>query len=680
MSEFSVVRKTVLELLNGRDSDFLIPEYQRPYAWTEKECDALWVDLFYFSFPDNDCDKFDRKNAEYFLGPMVVFKNKEKKIEVIDGQQRLITLMLLLRAFYSRCKGMDDKESVRTRGYIESCLWKSDEFGESDFDSLKIDSLVITDLDKEEFISILKTGNVDKKQKSRYAINYRFFNEKIDDFSKETPSWFSYFPVRIMNNCILLPIESETQDGAFRIFSTLNDRGKPLTDSDIFKAQIYKYYKNTHKEKEFIEAWVDLESDCARAFSNSKGNPVDELFNKYMYFERAKQKQRTSSLVAVRKFYEKSNYSILQSDVVFRNLQHLAKFWCDVRNQNRFRFSDRVLKRLFVLNFAPNKFWELLVSVYFLKNRTDAGFLDDDKFYVFLHKITAFIWTRHLVTPGIDKVRTAVFNGIVDVFEGKPFSFDKFNVDEEILRNILEKFSFTNNREFTKSMLAWWLYHEEDGQPLLSLDVSYETEHIYAKNRNEIEHTLIDINNIDSIGNKSLLEKSVNIRASDYNFIAKANKYLGLVGKRDKTGTQVIELRVMAEEKDDFTEEDIVERKKRIIDAFVSFALESKNFEAVDTVLQDDSDVSCCVEQSTLFVPDEEEEVMTVNDLSDLSVDDIVVHQPKNNGKSWGKGKVMEVVTDTEYPKVRVYFDKFGLKDLDGKSIVSDKMLGVLIK
>lgn len=49
-------------------------------------------------------------------------------------------------------------------------------------------------------------------------------------------------PARILNNCILLPIEADNQNTALRIFSTLNDRGLPLSDADIFKAQFYKYY------------------------------------------------------------------------------------------------------------------------------------------------------------------------------------------------------------------------------------------------------------------------------------------------------------------------------------------------------------------------------------------------------------------------------------------------------
>ena len=102
MSKLGIEQKTVKLLLGDNKADFLIPDYQRPYAWEEKECQTLWDDIFAFAFPENDCDKFDRHNDEYFLGPIVTFKNDEGKMEIIDGQQRLTTLLLLLRAFYDK--------------------------------------------------------------------------------------------------------------------------------------------------------------------------------------------------------------------------------------------------------------------------------------------------------------------------------------------------------------------------------------------------------------------------------------------------------------------------------------------------------------------------------------------------------------------------------------------------
>ena len=76
MSKLNVDQKTIKELLSNNKADFLIPDYQRPYAWdAEKECQTLWDDIFTFAFPDNDSDKFDRNSAEYYLGPIIVVCN-----------------------------------------------------------------------------------------------------------------------------------------------------------------------------------------------------------------------------------------------------------------------------------------------------------------------------------------------------------------------------------------------------------------------------------------------------------------------------------------------------------------------------------------------------------------------------------------------------------------------------
>ena len=299
MSKLNIDKQTVYQLFSDKKSDFLIPDYQRPYAWGEAECQTLWDDVFAFAFPDDDCDKF-KKDDEYFLGHIVKYKNNGKQ-EIIDGQQRLTTLMLLLRAFYAKFLNMQDKNSISIRNSIAKCIWKSDEFDNLIEDELKIDSQVSTDDDKDEFLYILRHGEVKKEFKSRYAEVFRIFQSKIDEFIGKYPAYCAYLPARIMYNCILLPIEAETQDTALRIFSTLNDRGLPLSDSDIFKAQFYKIFTAKGEKDSFIQKWKDLESLCEKIFHPISGTPMDELFTRYMYYERAKMGIKNSTTEALRK-------------------------------------------------------------------------------------------------------------------------------------------------------------------------------------------------------------------------------------------------------------------------------------------------------------------------------------------------------------------------------------------
>ncbi len=572
MSKLNIDQKSVRALFSEKKTDFLIPDYQRPYAWGEKECQTLWDDLFSFSFPDNDCDQFNSDSDEYFLGPIVTFKNEEGKMEIIDGQQRLTTLMLLLRAFYDKYGNMKNDRAIKTSKFIEQCIWKTDEFGDPDRTALKIDSEVATDKEKEEFLNILKTGSVSGNAANRYASNYRFFQNKIGEFLNSYPDWFSYFPIRIMNNCILLPIEAESQDTALRIFSTLNDRGKPLSDADIFKAQFYKFYSGKGEKDKFIEKWKDLEVLCDSIFHPITGTPMDELFTRYMYFERAQQGIKSSTTEALRKFYEKNAYALLKKDNTFDNLIDLANFWNDVQNQSVERFSDRVLRRLFVLNYAPNGMWTYFVSVYYMANRDQQGILDDEKFYQFLNKITAFIWAYAVTNPGVNALRTPVYAEMINIVNGQPLSFADYLFDTQQLQNAFNNYSFSNNRAITKAMLTWWAFQDAD-QKLLSLESVLEIEHIYARNRQEKEHTLSNPRNVEALGNKALLEKRINIRASDYRFGDKKKYYLGYENnrKQKKEGTKIKELTDLATTASDFTETDIVQRNAKILFGFVEY-------------------------------------------------------------------------------------------------------------
>lgn len=579
MSKLNIDQKTIKDLFSNKKSDFLIPDYQRPYAWGEDECQTLWDDIFSFAFPDGNKDNFDSDNDEYFLGPIVTFKNeKNGKQEIIDGQQRLTTLMILLRAFYARLSKMNDENTVKTKEIIASCIWKVDEFDNPDKNRLKIDSEVSTDEDKEEFISILKKGEATKDMKSKYADTYRFFEGKIQEFLNEYPSYFAFLPNRVLKNCILLPIEAESQDTALRIFSTLNDRGKPLSDTDIFKAQLYKYYSLKGEKDEFIARWKELELLSEQIFSSQSGSPMDELFTKYMYYLRAKQGNRKTTTEALRKFFEKNGYALLKNDKALDDLEALANFWYLIETQSD-KFSERVLKQLFVLHYAPNGMWSYFLSVYFMSNRTDNSKLDEEKLYVFLNKTIAFIWSYAFIRPGVNALRTPIYPEMINIVNGEEISFSEYLMNESEVKAGIKNYIFTNGRPVTKSMLAWWMFQDSE-QELMRFDTKLEIEHIYPKKRQEKENSLSDKNNIEKLGNKALLEENINIRASDYRFADKAKYYKGFFNDKGiyKEGTKDNELIKMATEYGDYTEQNILNRTEQIYTEFIRFVKKQNLF------------------------------------------------------------------------------------------------------
>ncbi len=566
-----VNQKSVRDLFQDNKTDFLIPDYQRPYAWGKEECGTLWEDIFEFAIPDADATKFDDNKEEYFLGPIVTFQNKANQLEIIDGQQRLTTLMLLLRAFYDYFANMQDENSIKTREAIGKCIWKTNPFGIPDKQSLKINSEVATDNDKDEFLSILRNGVASDKQKSRYAENFRFFQQKTQEFLFKFPVFFAYLPIRILNNCILLPIEAESQDTALRIFSTLNDRGLPLSDSDIFKAQFYKFYSGKGQKDTFIDQWKKLEELCGQIFQPNKGTPLDEIFTRYMYFVRAKRRNKNTTTEALRKFYEQNGYSLLKEEQTFEDLKNLADFWNDVANQDRERFSERVLRRLFVLNYAPNGMWTYFVSVYYMQHKNEDFVNGDTTFYQFLDRMTAFIWAYSIFRPGVNSLRTPLYQEMINIVEEQPVEFKEFKFNEGELRNLLLAYDFYNQRPVTKSMLAWWAFND-DSQALMDINLPFDIEHIFAKNRARYE-SMNNERNLELLGNKVLLEKKINIGASYYKFADKKRFYQGFTTNQGvkKEGTKVVELAKMSNECSDFNENDIHARHKEIIEGFINY-------------------------------------------------------------------------------------------------------------
>ncbi len=568
MSKLNIDQKCIRDLLTDKRSDFLIPDYQRPYAWGEDECATLWDDLFAFAFPGDDYERFNG-NDEYFLGPIVTFKNDSNQLEIIDGQQRLTTIMLLLRAFFDKFANMKDKQSVKVREMIACCVWKTDEFGDPRYDALKIDSEVASDGDKGEFLEILRSGNVEDGWKSAYARNFKFFRKKIEELVSEWPTYTVYMAARIANNVILLPIEAESQDTALRIFSTLNDRGLPLSDADIFKSQFYKFYSDAGRKDEFIGRWKELEESANKLFRPRHGTPMDELFTRYMYYRRAKLGIVDTTTKSLRDFFSADGYAVFKDEAVLGELEALLGFWKQVDVQEG--FSDRVLRRLFVLSYAPNGMWTYLASVWFLANRDGEDGLDEEAFYGFLNTITAFILAYSIERPGVNALRGPVYPEMVKIVKGEPVAFPNHRFDRMGIAERFRSYVFTNVRPVTKSILTWWAFADRS-QPLMDLDATMEIEHIYAKKRHEVD-PLANRANLEALGNKALLEKRLNIRAADYRFADKRKYYEGFTdgNGKHKAGTEVAELRRLAQTMDDFTEADIEKRTTQIIDAFVDY-------------------------------------------------------------------------------------------------------------
>ena len=120
-ANISVNKQTVLQLLkSGQEVPFLIPEYQRPYSWSDDEIITLFDDIWGFSI-----DRTQPNGAKsYFLGCVVSYKENGVR-QIIDGQQRITSLTLLLIYLYHAI-------GVAKGAILQNMIF-SDSYGEKSF-------------------------------------------------------------------------------------------------------------------------------------------------------------------------------------------------------------------------------------------------------------------------------------------------------------------------------------------------------------------------------------------------------------------------------------------------------------------------------------------------------------------------------------------------------------------
>lgn len=176
-------------------------------------------------------------------------------------------------------------------------------------------------------------------------------------------------------------------------------------------------------------------------------------------------------------------------------------------------------------------------------------------------------------------MRTPIYDEMINIINGIEVTFDKYKFDKELVKQSLFNYSFDNRRPVTKSMLAWWAFTNEE-QAYLPVEQPLEIEHIYAKNRQDIDGNLKDKRNLEKLGNKSLLEKSVNIRVSDFRFEDKIKKYKGYMNDKGKyiDGTKIQDLLTLNTRYKNFDEQDIESRNNLIIDTFIDYLSEEELF------------------------------------------------------------------------------------------------------
>lgn len=203
-----------------------IPEYQRPYKWTGKNVNNLIDDII-----------SNKEKSEYRLGTLVLHLF-DQNLDIVDGQQRIVTLMLILRALSENYKKVNELYDAKNE------LWGH------------------------KFNNPISQNNIFK--------NYQLIKQRINDFDEATVDF-------LLTKCTFVKIVLNDVSEAFQFFDSQNSRGKELEPHDLLKAYHLREMREipSDEQTEIIEKWEDIDTD--------------ELANLFEYLYRIKKWSKSKS-------------------------------------------------------------------------------------------------------------------------------------------------------------------------------------------------------------------------------------------------------------------------------------------------------------------------------------------------------------------------------------------------
>ena len=561
-------------LKTEKDEIFVVPPYQRSYCWEKEQCAKLLDDVHSF-IQDNN-------NDPYFFGTIIVDRSNDKRFQLIDGQQRTITFLLLLKALQLRLKetlktfGAKNKKAKALKSSLQqkedqilTILYKPTSGMElydikTDWSRVKNVSCLENQSNQEEYPNDLqKIINIEnfsdyiptqiphKQKENRYTNffkNFKYFYEQLSSTNLPDVSYLDTFAQNFLDKCQIIEIKSWQIEQAITMFNSLNSTGQPLSDSDIISAQLYSHLDNDDRNQ-FKEIWQNLKASMN---SSEEIIDIDSVLQQYMYILRAENENTDKKdpdylrTPGVRKFYTQIYPDLLKKPMeLCGKFQKITDIWNKVSEHSitklLLKFNDNI--KLYIISFL---------------NRYDSDDIDEDKFLIIAECLIRLFSILEVVdAPYSSKqFKTFLFNEnkkLVDknctLTEIKK-DFDEHiskNWKKEDLNSLLNEYS---SQHTALVFLNEYLYAKEKGKDF-NLQGSVNIEHIMpdsGKNLDEIRQDAKikdeDEFNVykNKLGNRILLEENINKSLSNEWFRSKksASPTKKLIDEATKTASDRI--------------------------------------------------------------------------------------------------------------------------------------------
>lgn len=537
---------------------FRIPEYQRAYSWNISNCDKLWQDIE--SYIEQDVED------PYFFGTIIIDCSMEGYLNLIDGQQRTTTFLLLLKAMHLRIteilKNMADTEEAaglrrslqQSLDFIFEILYRADVRKqieiEKDWNKAKgvkiLENVSINELHKDELKNIIEAPTFADAEKMVYKFPRKQKDNKYTNFFRNFKSFYerlhtyqeSNLDVLVngfLNKCQIIEIKSWQIEQAITMFNSLNSTGMPLSDADIISAHLFSH---APIKADFKKIWEPIIRQ-ADELGQKKIVNIDSVLQQFMYINRSKEHQYEEGQLTtpgVRKYYTVLYPTLLEDPIsLCNNFSRILRIW--------------------------NKIQEYPVTKLLLK------FNENFKLFLisYLFRVPEEEISEHNVTPIMEcLLRLFALLEVGDFgFSSRYFKTFLFNENFKLvdpnysIGNIIEDFDSHINstwkkedvmlglKEYDKNILVYlneYIYAKEHGLYFDFIPDKVNVEHIMPASGHNIDAIRIDAgmtkeefdDMVNLLGNKILLEEDI-------------NKYIGRDWFKTKKGTLVQDKKVILE-------------------------------------------------------------------------------------------------------------------------------------
>jgi len=253
MAEIKAEKINMGELFSER-FQFEIPNFQRPFSWKKNNFDKFFEYIY---------DAFTNKQDEYFLGSIILQKDDDLYY-IIDGQQRLMTVAVLLAVIRDNIKNKKTKDEIQKSLFQEENeiknlpavarikMWE---------DLVSLEDYIYKEGRTLDYEKIKYKDKKDPKYSLYESINifHQKYSEKLkdDDTAKE-------FLKYLFNKVYVVCISTESLPYAIQLFNVLNTSGLPLTVADILKATNLAEIDDKEERDRYSRKWREIENAIGR--------------------------------------------------------------------------------------------------------------------------------------------------------------------------------------------------------------------------------------------------------------------------------------------------------------------------------------------------------------------------------------------------------------------------------